>query len=92
MRGLGGFEALSNREAASFAAEEIVRALGVQPYVYHDRTSSKVMLGSYQAPNDPAAERVRQAALNVSLQVKKDGETVLQYLAPAGNLTPVPRP
>jgi hypothetical protein len=31
------------------------------PYVYHDRTSSRVLLGSFQGPDDPALARLKEA-------------------------------
>jgi hypothetical protein len=50
-------------------AEKLAEKLGKDPdlvksgyhaYVYHDRTSSRVMVGSFSAPNDPAAARLRE--------------------------------
>jgi hypothetical protein len=37
---------------------------GYKPYVYHDRYSSKVMLGSFNTPDDPAAASLRQMLLS----------------------------
>ncbi len=76
--------------ADSLAKHPQVQALGVRPYIYHDRTSSRVTLGAYQTPNDPAANQVRQAALQVFVEERKD--STRPFLAPASDLLPVPRP
>ncbi|RUL85040.1 hypothetical protein [Tautonia sociabilis] len=79
--------------AATLAKHEVVRSLGVQPYVYHDRTSSRVLLGGFQSPNDPRLEQVRQAAMTIEYETKREGDTVFrQHLAPAASAFPVPRP
>jgi hypothetical protein len=41
---------------------ELVRS-GFRSYVFHDRTSSKVMVGSFETPNDPAAFKLREGLL-----------------------------
>ncbi|MDE2506898.1 MAG: hypothetical protein KGM43_06785 [Planctomycetota bacterium] len=37
-----------------------VMATGYQPYVYHDRVSSRVTIGSFDSPNDPRAAKLRE--------------------------------
>ena len=37
--------------------------------VYHDRTSSRVLIGSFNAPNDPAAVRLRDHLLRVAVGI-----------------------
>jgi len=54
-------------EGLAKAAE--IRQLGQPVYVYHDRTSSKVLIGSFQAPNDPAAVRLREEMIRLSAQL-----------------------
>jgi hypothetical protein len=86
--------------AASLAKSEELRRLGCQPYVYHDRTASRVTVGSFQASNDPRAEPVRQAVLKLSVEVKKRNGGLFEIsqkmakvpLVPASTLMPVPRP
>jgi hypothetical protein len=50
---------------------ELARA-GYQPYVYHDRRSSKVMVGSFNRPDDPAAGKLRDELLTKAQRVEKD--------------------
>jgi hypothetical protein len=49
--------------------EEVVRT-GFRPYVYHDRTSSKVMVGAFNAPDDRAAGSLRQTLNKVEVQAR----------------------
>jgi hypothetical protein len=62
-----------------------------QPYVYHDRTSSHVYLGSFQGPNDPALAQLRSQIDKVSNELVLKKYTMLP-LAPAAALSPVERP
>jgi len=68
-----------------------VKALGLKPYVYHDRRSSKVLLGEFGSPDDPRARRVRQTALTIAIRERKDRDNV-RYLAPSPFLFQVPKP
>jgi hypothetical protein len=85
--------------AAALAKSEELRRLGCQPYVYHDRMSSRVTVGSFQTPGDPRAETVRQAILKLSIEVKKRNGGLFEIsqkmakvpLAPSATLLPVPR-
>jgi hypothetical protein len=77
--------------AARLAKHEVVRSLGIQPYVYHDRTSSLVLLGDFASPEDPRVEQVRQAAQTIQVETKRQGNTVFTIpLAPASNVFEVP--
>ena len=84
----------------ALAKSEELRRLGCQPYVFHDRTSSRVTVGSFQGPNDPRAEPIRKAVLNLSVEVKKRNGGLFEIsqkmakvpLVPAATLMPVPRP
>lgn len=62
-----------------------------QPYVYHDRTSSKVFLGSFQGPNDPALGLLRGQLDKVSNELVMKRYTMLP-LAPSQQVSAVPRP
>lgn len=78
--------------ASLLAKNEVVRSLGVQPYVYHDRTSSRVMLGAFQSPEDPKVNQVRQAAMTIEVETKRQGSKVFtQHLAPSTTVFEVPR-
>jgi hypothetical protein len=61
-----------------------------KPYVYHDRTSSRVFLGSFQSPNDPAAKQLLESINAISTELLTRKFTQLP-LAPTGALTPTPR-
>lgn len=78
--------------AEKLADEPRIQALGVRPYVYHDRTTSRVMLGGYSSKTDPNAKRVYQAAMGVGVEVKDKGQRTLRYLAPTLDLIETPRP
>jgi hypothetical protein len=62
-----------------------------QPYVFHDRTSSRVYLGSFQGPNDPGLKDLASKLNAVSTELLERKMTQLP-LAPSGQLTPAPRP
>ena len=68
---------------------EIVRS-GFQPYVFHDRTSSKVLVGAFQNPADPAALGLRDLLLKraVPLADKQRG----LIIAPGHQLTDLENP
>lgn len=84
--------------ASELSKHEVVRSLGVQPYVYHDRTSSRVFLGSYQTPDDPRIDHIRQAITKIEVETKrerdKNGHLLItrKHLAPGGQAFEVPRP
>jgi len=86
--------------AGGLAQSEELRRLGCQPFVFHDRTSSRVTVGSFQGPNDPRAEPIRRAVLNLSVEVKKRNGGLFEIsqnvakvpLVPSVTLMPVPRP
>lgn len=79
--------------ASMLAKHEVIRSLGVMPYVYHDRTSSRVMLGAFQSPDDPRIEQVRKAAMTIEVETKREGNKIFRrHLAPAGVAFEVPRP
>ena len=74
---------------------EAVRSLGVQPYVYHDRTSSRVLLGDFPTPEDPKLDQVRRAAMTIEVETKRErtpaGLTITnQHLSPSGVAFEVP--
>jgi hypothetical protein len=78
--------------ASMLSKHEVIRSLGVQPYVYHDRTSSRVLLGAYQSPGDPKIDQVRKAAMTIEIETKREGNKIFrQHLAPAGVVFEIPR-
>lgn len=76
--------------AALLAKDPKVRAAGAQPYVYHDRTSSKVMLGSFGTPNDPAAVQLRNLMLKIGVDFSAHNKSII--VAPATLLTDLEDP
>jgi hypothetical protein len=71
-----------------------IRQLGQPVYVYHDRTSSRVFIGSFNLAEDPAAVAVRegllQAASKISTSRDWRGRPVQdQMIAPATYMTDV---
>ena len=49
------------------AKDPEVRKTGCLPYVFHDRTTSRVMMGAFNTPDDPAAVRLRDAMLKLAV-------------------------
>src|SRR5262249_34378961 len=74
--------------AEVLAKEPGVRKTGCLPYVYHDKTTSRVMLGAFNSPDDPAAVRLRDTLLKqaVNLSSKEKAGTMI---VPAPYLTDV---
>jgi hypothetical protein len=69
---------------------ELVRS-GFKTYVYHDRTSSKVMVGAFNSPNDPVAPRLREIMLKKAIDgSNKDHNN--GRIAPAYSLTDLEDP
>jgi hypothetical protein len=53
--------------ADALAKADDIRRTGYQPYVYHDRFSSKVTIGAFDSPSDPAATALRQKLLDLAV-------------------------
>ena len=75
----------AERLAAALTKDREIQKLGVQAYVYHDRTSSRVTIGSFNAPNDPNAKRVHDRLLEIAsdLNNRRVSDTMI---VPAGYL------
>jgi hypothetical protein len=82
--------------ASALEKAEEIRALGEPVYVYHDRTSSRVMIGSFSSPSDPKAIRVhdalvKQAVSMMDYEDKKNRKSrkrnIDKMLVPANALT-----
>ncbi|GAC1333343.1 MAG: hypothetical protein NVSMB14_00110 [Isosphaeraceae bacterium] len=86
------------------AKNPVLKKLNLPVYIYHDHTSSKVLVGSFQTENDPEAVKVREAMAEIEIEIKrvnhgydrklrKDNiEATLGHLAPNTRLMQVPRP
>jgi hypothetical protein len=71
---------------------------GVEAYVFHDRTSSRVYIGPFQSPRDPRLLALldRGTGSQTSVLDEVSRELLARKftelpLAPSGRLTPVPR-
>lgn len=53
--------------AESLSKTPEIKQLGQPVYVYHDRTSSRVMIGSFNSPTDPKAAEVHNAMLRLAV-------------------------
>ncbi len=52
--------------AEGLARDKDVQQTGYKPYVYHDRFSSKVTMGSFNSPDDPNIPKLKQRLLELS--------------------------
>ncbi len=76
--------------AEKLANDPEVRQLGQPVYVYHDRTSSQVFIGSFNSENDPAAIATREQLLKLAVPLmnkKRQGGGVDTMIVPATALT-----
>ncbi len=62
----------------------------IQPYVFHDRVSSKVTLGAFSGPNDPKLAKLREKLPYIIGELLDRKFTQLP-LAPSTELMPVPQ-
>lgn len=72
--------------ANALAKDKDIQRTGYQPYVYHDLTSSKVMIGSFNAPDDPSAARLRETLLRLAVPLANRKVTD-SMIVPAVTLT-----
>ncbi len=64
--------------ADALAKSDLLKKAGHKVYVYHDRATSKVCVGSFQDEKDPAAQAVRELIMNqINLFKSKDGNISL---------------
>lgn len=67
-----------------------VAKLGQPVYVFHDRTSSRVYVGSFESPDDPRALATREGLLKLAIPLMDSNtrsKTLDTMIAPAGALT-----
>lgn len=72
--------------ADALARDKLVRQTGYVPYVYHDRYSSKVFMGAFNSPSDPAAARLRDDMLKMAVDLN-NRRVADVMIVPAGALT-----
>ncbi len=80
----------AERVADMIAKDPEVQRTGFQPYVFHDLTSSKVMIGSFNEPTDPSAVKLREVLLHRAVTIADKGKGVM--IAPANELTDLEDP
>jgi hypothetical protein len=76
--------------AAKLASDPDVRKLGQPVYVYHDRTSSRVFMGSFNVDRDEKAAAMRDELLKLAvplLDSKRPGGATDSMIVPASALT-----
>ncbi len=77
--------------AQKLSRDPDVRRTGTQPYVYHGLSSSKVYLGSFANPNDPAAPKLRETVLRTAVPMAERMKMGI-IIAPAPMLTDLDDP
>ncbi len=76
----------AERMAEKLANDPEVRRLGQPVYVYHDRTSSQVFIGSFNSEKDPAAIATREQLLKLAVPLmdkKRQGGGLDTMIVPA---------
>ena len=81
----------AERVAAALAKDPEVKQTGFTPYVYHDRTSSKVMIGSFDNPVDPSAIQLREKLVKLAVPLSQPKRAGVM-IAPATRLTDLKDP
>jgi hypothetical protein len=80
----------AERLAAALSKDREFQQLGQPVYTFHDRTSSRVYIGSFQSDRDPTAARVREAVVKMAVPLmdkKRSGGAIDTMIAPATMLT-----
>jgi len=76
--------------AEALAKDPEIQKTGYQPYVYHDRTSSKVMVGAFNDPKDPGASKLHETLVKQAVPLAPKNKGII--LAPANYLTDLEDP
>jgi hypothetical protein len=81
----------AERLADKLARAPEIQAMHLPVYVYHDRTSSRVFVGSWNSPNEPAAFRMREELLRMATSLvdktKRKKDALDTMIVPALALT-----
>ncbi len=75
----------AERLAEALSKDKQIQKLGCQPYVYHDHYSSRVMMGSFNNPNDPNAQKLHDRLLELAVDLNNRKVTDIM-LVPATQL------
>ncbi len=83
----------AERMADKLSKAPEIRRLGQPVFVYHDRTSSRVFIGAFNSPTDPAIVAMRnellKAAVPLSDKSQRGWNATDVMIVPATNLTDV---
>lgn len=80
----------AERMAERLAKSTVFQNLGQPVFVYHDRTSSRVYVGSFDRPDDPNAGRLREELLRIAVPLLKSDKNTHgldSMIVPAISLT-----
>ena len=77
----------AERLADSLSKDKEIQQTGYEPYVFHDRFSSRVMIGTFDSPNDPAAKKLHDRLLQLTVDLNRRKVTENTVIVPAPNLT-----
>jgi hypothetical protein len=81
----------AEKMAEKLAKAPEIQRMGQPIYVYHDRTTSKVFIGSFNSPQDPGAAALRQQlvdkAYDLTQKKKRGKDAVDTMIVPALALT-----
>jgi hypothetical protein len=75
----------AERLAEALSKDREIQKLGCQPYVYHDHYSSRVTIGSFNAPDDPNARKLHDRLLEIAVDLNNRRVTDVM-IVPAGVL------
>jgi hypothetical protein len=82
----------AEKMADKLAKDRDVARLGQPVYVYHDRNSSRVYIGSFSSEKDPSATQVREALMKLAVPLadrKRSSGALDTMIVPAVALTDV---
>jgi hypothetical protein len=81
----------AERLAEALSRDRDIQKTGFVPYVYHDRYSSRVTIGSFANPADPAAQQLhdRLIELAVDLNKRRVSDTMIVPATALLDLTPI---
>ena len=81
----------AERLAEALSKDKEILKTGYQPYVYHDRYSSRVTIGSFDSPSDPAAEKLHRRLIEIAVDLnnRKVTDTMIVPATQLFDLAPI---
>lgn len=79
----------AERLAENLSKDEDIRKTGYEPYVFHDRFSSRVLIGSFDRIDDPNARQLRDKLVELTVPLVKRKVSTNSLIVPATQLTDV---